>query len=193
MHWLPGTLRLDCKSRLSDLAVPGEQITMEITARPDQDFIGDTAFGLKYYTGKNLVKEETLRVTLEVLKDVVVSTKPLIKGKLIAAEDISITKKWVKRVPGQMATAPQEVIGKTLMINVKQNNEIAKNIIKEPILIKKGNAVRILLDNGDFIITTAGISEENGIAESLIRVKNVSSNKIIYARVVSESVVKVRF
>jgi flagella basal body P-ring formation protein FlgA len=193
MHWPADTMRLDCRSKFTEVVFPGENLRIEVTARPDQDFIGETAFGLKYYAGENLVKEETLRVALEVLKDVVVSTKALSKGKPISVEDVCVIKKWVKRLPGQMATVPEEVIGKVLTVNVRQNNEIAKNILKEPIVIKKGNAVQILLDNGDFSISTMGISEENGIAESLIRVKNASSNKIIFARVVSESVVKVQF
>ena len=193
MHWPADTLRLDCRSKISDVIIPGEQTRIEVTARPDQDFIGETAFRVRYYSGEKLVKEEPLRVALEVLKDVVVSTKALSKGTPITAGDVCVIKKWVKRLSGQMVTVPEEVIGKVLAVNIRQNNEIAKNIIKEPIVIKKGNAVQILLDNGDFSITTMGISEENGVAESLIRIKNVASNKIIFARVVSESVVKVQF
>lgn len=193
MHWSPGSLRLDCKTRISDVAVPGEDIRLEVTARPDQDFIGDTVFAVKYYSGGNLVKEENLRFILEALRDVVVSTKALTKDKIITAADVRVEKKWVRRLPEKIATDFDDVIGKMLMVNIRQNNEIARNVIKEPRLIKKGGTVRIILDHGDFSITTMGVSEENGIAEALIRVKNVSSNKIIYARVVGDSLVKVEF
>ena len=193
MHWSPGSLRIDDKARISDLVFPGEDIRLEVKARPDQDFIGDTALSLKYYSRGSLVKEENLRVMLEGLRDVVVSTKALARDKLIAAEDVRVEKKWVRHLPERIASASDEVIGKVLMVNVRQNNEIARNVIKEPRLIKKGSTVRIILDNGDFSISTMGVSEENGIAESLIRVKNVSSNKVIYARVVGDSLVKVEF
>jgi len=130
---------------------------------------------------------------MEALRDVVVSTKALKKDKVITAEDVRVIKKWVRRLPDKMATVPDEVIGKALMVNIRQNNEIARNIIKEPRLVKAGSAVRIMLDNGNFSIGTMGISQENGVAEALIRVKNASSQKIIYARVVGESLVKVEF
>jgi flagella basal body P-ring formation protein FlgA len=193
MHWEPGTIRMDCKSRLSEMVVPGANLTLEVTARPDQDFIGDTAFQVKYYSGETLVKEEPLRVTLEALRDLVVSTKALPKDKVITGEDVRVIKKWVRRLPEKVAIVSEDVVGKILMVNIKQNNEIARNVIKEPRLIKKGNTVRIIVDNGDFSITTIGVSEENGIAESLIRVKNVSSNKVIFARVIGDSLVKVEF
>ncbi len=188
-----GTFRVECKTKLSDVVIPGEDITLEITARPDQDFVGDTAFRVKYYSGAKLVKETSLRVGMEALREVVVSTKTLKKDKVITAEDVRVIKKWVRRLPDKMATVPDEVIGKALMVNIRQNNEIARNIIKEPRLVKAGSAVRIMLDNGNFSIGTMGISQENGVAEALIRVKNASSQKIIYARVVGESLVKVEF
>jgi flagella basal body P-ring formation protein FlgA len=117
----------------------------------------------------------------------------LTRDQTITAEDICVIKKWVKCLPDKIATVPDEVIGKALTVNIRQNNEIARNVLKEPRLVKKGNVVQILLDNGEFTITTMGISQENGISEALIRVKNVSSNKIIYARVVNDSLVKVDF
>jgi len=193
MQWSPGTFRVEGKSKLNDVVIPGEDITLEITARPDQDFVGDTAFRVKYYSGAKLVKETSLRVGMEALREVVVSTKTLKKDKVITAEDVRVTKKWVRRLSDRKATASGEVIGKVLTVNIRQNNEIARNIIKEPRLIKAGGPVRIMLDNGNFSIRTMGISQENGIAEALIRVKNASSKKIIYARVVGESLVKVEF
>ena len=193
MPWPPGTLRVEGKSKLSDVVIPGEDITLEITARPEQDFVGDTAFRVKYYSGAKLVKETSLRVVIEALRDVVVSTEALKKDKVITAEDVHVIKKWVRRLSDRKATASDEVIGKVLMVNIRKNIEIARNIIKEPRLIKAGGAVRIMLDNGNFSIRTTGISQENGVAEALIRVKNASSQKIIYARVVDESLVKVEF
>lgn len=193
MPWPPGAFRVEGKSRLSDAVIPGEDITLEITARPEQDFVGYTAFRVKYYSGAKLVQETSLGVVMEALRDVVVSTKALKKDKVITAEDVRVIKKWVRRLPDKTATASDEVVGKVLMVNIRQNNEIARNIIKEPHLIKAGSAVRIMLDNGNFSIGTMGISQENGIAAALIRVKNASSQKIIYARVVGESLVKVEF
>jgi flagella basal body P-ring formation protein FlgA len=40
-------------------------------------------------------------------------------------------------------------------------------------------------------ISTVGIPEEDGIAGSMIRIKNITSKKIIYARVLGASLVGV--
>jgi flagella basal body P-ring formation protein FlgA len=60
-------------------------------------------------------------------------------------------------------------------------------------MIKRGNVVRIVFDSDDFNITTVGISEEDGAIDKVIKVRNISSNKTIYARVTGNSLVKVEF
>jgi len=42
-------------------------------------------------------------------------------------------------------------------------------------------------------IVTVGLSEEDGVAGNIVRVKNITSNKTIYARVLSDSVVGIEF
>ena len=42
-------------------------------------------------------------------------------------------------------------------------------------------------------IVTVGLSEEDGVAGNIVRVKNITSNKIIYARVLSDSMVELDF
>ena len=53
--------------------------------------------------------------------------------------------------------------------------------------------VQVILESGAINITTMGLSEEDGAEGSFVRVRNVSSNKIIYARVIGDSRVKVDF
>jgi flagella basal body P-ring formation protein FlgA len=130
---------------------------------------------------------------MEVLKDFVVSARYLTKNKEIAADDVRVVKKWVKRLPPNVITAPADVVGKALTMNLQPDTEITRSSIKALLLVKKGSVVRILFDNGFLNVSTVGISEEDGVTDALIRVKNVSSNKTIYARVTSGSLVKVEF
>ncbi len=193
MPWTPGTVRLDFPGKVADVEVPGEQGKLEVQNRPDEDYIGDAVFSVKLYSGKVLYKEEKVRVVLEVLRDFVVSARFLTKNKSIAADDVRVLRKWVKRIPPNVLTSPADVMGKALTMNLPPNSEITRSNIKAPLLIKKGSVVRILFDNGYLNVTTVGISEEDGVTDALIRVKNVSSNKTIYARVASDSLVKIEF
>jgi flagella basal body P-ring formation protein FlgA len=42
-------------------------------------------------------------------------------------------------------------------------------------------------------ITTTGLSEEDGAEGSTIKVRNLTSNKIIYARVIGDAKVRIDF
>jgi flagella basal body P-ring formation protein FlgA len=193
MPWAPGAIRVDFPGKVADVEVPGEQGKLEVQNRPDEDYIGDAVFSVKLYSGEALYKEEKVRVVLEVLRDFVVSARFLTRNKSIAADDVRVLRKWVKRIPPNVLTSPADVMGKALTMNLTPNSEITRSNIKAPLLIKKGSVVRILFDNGYLNVTTVGISEEDGVTDALIRVKNVSSNKTIYARVASDSLVKIEF
>jgi flagellar basal body P-ring formation protein FlgA len=191
--WASGSVRIQILTRLSDIILPQESVTFEVVYDPNEDFIGDANYVIKYYSGRKLVKEETVRVGIEVLTDVVVSKRELVKNREITGEDVCVQKKWLKRIPANVVTVLSDIVGKTLAFNVRPNSEITKNSIRTPLLIKRGNIVRIVFDNNLFSIATVGISEEDGARDKVIKVKNLSSNKIIYARVTGDSLVKVEF
>ncbi|HLA27716.1 MAG TPA: flagellar basal body P-ring formation chaperone FlgA [Syntrophales bacterium] len=193
MPWPPGAVRVDFPARIADVFLPAEKVNLEVQNRPDEDYIAETVFIVKFFSDGTLIKEEAVRVRLEVLTDVVVTVRALEKNKEIAAEDVKVLKKWVRRIPANGVTTPAEVIGKALTLNLGRNREITRNVIRPPILIKKGNRVRIVLDKENLNVTTIGVSEEDGEVEKVIRVKNSSSNKTIYARVTGNSLVKVEY
>lgn len=193
MPWAVGTLRLGFSATLADLSFPGEEVKCAVHSRAGEDYLGETSFLVKFYAGDLLLKEENVRVSLEVQRDVVVATRDLVKNREITSSDVAMEKKWMKRVPVNAIHTTAEAIGKAPSLNLRADAEITRNILKEPLLVKRGSMVHILLDEGRLNITTLGVSEEDGVAAAVIKVKNVSSNKILYARVVGDAVVKVEF
>jgi flagella basal body P-ring formation protein FlgA len=191
--WPAGSVRVNFPSKLSDIALSQESVTFEVAGRPETDFIGDAYLTVKFYSAGTTVKEETVRISVEVLTDIVVSNREFVKNTIIADEDVRVLKKWLRRIPANAITNPSDVVGKVLTLNTRQNSEITKNIIRAPSLVKKGNVVRIVLDNYSLNITTIGISEEDGAMDKVIRVKPLSSNRAIYARVTGDSQVSVEF
>lgn len=193
MPWTAGTLRLGFPTGISDLSFPREEIRCAVQSRVEEDYIGDTSFMIKFYDGDALLKETYVRVSLEVQRDVVVAARNLVKNQEITDTDVSVVKKWVKGTSLNAINSAAEAIGKMPVVNLRTDAEITRNILKEPLLVKRGGMVRILLEEGRLSITTLGVSEQDGVAAAVIKVKNVSSNKILYARVVGDAVVRVEF
>jgi flagella basal body P-ring formation protein FlgA len=69
--------------------------------------------------------------------------------------------------------------------------ELSAARLKDAPLVRKGKMVRVQFDNGSLRITTVGIPEEDGTAGNMVRIRNVTSNKVIYAKVLGDSLVGV--
>jgi flagella basal body P-ring formation protein FlgA len=66
-------------------------------------------------------------------------------------------------------------------------------MLKSVKTIKRGKMVKIVLESGPMTIMTFGLCEEDGNRGDFIKVRNTSSNKTFYARVVDDSSVRIEF
>ncbi|MBE9547564.1 MAG: flagellar basal body P-ring formation protein FlgA [Proteobacteria bacterium] len=193
MPWLKGTVRVEFPVKVSDLKLAGEKITCRIRSNRNEDFIGNSVFAVRFYEEGVFLREKTVRARLDVLMDVVVSTKSLPRNTRINRDDVILIKKWLDRIPLNIISNMEGVVGKRLRTSVKPNAEITRNMVRSIPMVKRGKLVRIVLENDSMRITTIGLSEQDGMLGDIIRVKNVSSRKTVYARVMGNSLVRVEF
>ncbi|MFQ5445149.1 MAG: flagellar basal body P-ring formation chaperone FlgA, partial [Nitrospinales bacterium] len=92
-----------------------------------------------------------------------------------------------------VATQIEEAVGNKLRRNLTQGTVISLNMLERPSLVKKGDRVLIVAQKGPLKITAPGIVREKGFQNSMVKVENIQSRKIVYARVLSSSMVSVEF
>jgi flagella basal body P-ring formation protein FlgA len=193
MPWSKGDLRIVYPVKPSALDIPGDRITHEVVTKLNDGYIGDGLFAIRFYNRGYLVREEPVRLVMEVAREVVVSDKVLNRDRIVKIDDVHLAKKWFKQIPLNVLSELGEVVGKRMSMSIRPNVEITRNMLKEPIMVKRGKMVKIVLDTGPMQIAALGLSEEDGMQGAVIRVKNISSRKTIYARVLGESLVGVEF
>ncbi|MEA3486369.1 MAG: flagellar basal body P-ring formation chaperone FlgA [Thermodesulfobacteriota bacterium] len=193
MPWPKGAVRVEFPVRISDLSLKGKKITCRVLSRRNEDFIGDSSFTVRCYENHTFLNRKTVRVRIEVLMDVVVSTRSLHRNIQISRDDVKLLKRWFYRLPSKIISNPDMVVGMKLRTNVKPNAEITGNMVKSIPMVKRGKPVRIVFENGSMRITTIGLSEQDGMCGELIKARNVSSKKVIYVRVTGNSLAKVEF
>jgi len=193
MPWSKGDLRIVYPIKLNALEIPGDRITHEVVTKLNDGFIGDGLFAIRFYNRGGLVREEPVRLIMEVAREVVVSDKVLNRDRIVKMEDVRLVRKWFKQIPLNTVSELGDVVGKRMSMSIRPNAEITRNMLKEPIMVKRGKMVKIVLDTGPMQIAALGLSEEDGMQGAVIRVKNMSSRKTIYARVLGESLVGVEF
>ena len=193
MPWKQENMRIEFLGRMADLSVQGEKISCQVKSRQDEAYIGDSSFTVGIYDDGALIRDESVRVRMEVAMEVVMSARFLPRDVEISADDVKLVKKWFSQSPTNTLTEIEDVIGKHPYSDMRQNIEIKRNMLKSVKTIKRGKMVKMLLESGPMIIVTFGLSEEDGSRGDFIRVKNISSNKIVQAKVIDDSSVRVDF
>lgn len=193
MPWHQGTLRLEFLPNNTECDIKGKRLSWQIQSRRNEAFIGESSFNVRFYDQGVFIKDLPVRVNMEVEMDVVESTKSLGRDTEIRACDVRMTKKWFTEIPENVLSDPEQAVGKVLTTAVRVNAEITRNMLKKATVVKRGAMVKIVAESGPLLITTFGLSEENGGRGDVIRVKNISSNKIIYTKVVDQALVQVTY
>jgi flagella basal body P-ring formation protein FlgA len=193
LPWKQENLRIEFLGRITDPPVQGEKISCQVKSRQDEAYIGDSTFTVGIYDDGTLVREEPVRVRMEVAMDVVVSAKFLPRDTEIDADDVKLVRKWFNQNPANIVAQIEDVIGKHPYSDIRQNMEIKRNMLKAVRTIRRGKMVKIVLESGPLTIVTFGLSEEDGSRGDFIKVKNISSNKVVYAKVIDDSSVRVDF
>lgn len=191
MPWTHGAVRVDFISKEPDISAHRKEATFRIEPAGNADFIGDAAFLVRISINGTLLRTETVRTRIEVLRDVVVAAKMIRSGAVLTGQDVRLTKKWVSRNMPDALSSLEEAIGKRITLPARPGMELLARMLKEVPLVRKGQMVRVLLDNGSMRITTVAMPEEDGTVGNMVRIRNITSNKVIYARVLGDSLVGV--
>jgi len=124
---------------------------------------------------------------------VVCTLRPLDRHAILSAEDLTLERRNVSKLPASVLRALEGVEGKRLKHRLKAGSVLLANAIEDPPLVKKGDRVTIMAESPCLMVTAVGIARDKGSEGDQIRVTNCTGNKEIIARVVDGSTVKVDF
>jgi flagella basal body P-ring formation protein FlgA len=69
---------------------------------------------------------------------------------------------------------------------------LTEAMVDKPVMVKRGATVNILVQVGDMIVAAGGLAMQAGREGELIRVQNVTSKRMVTARVVDRNTVQVK-
>ncbi|MFQ6039340.1 MAG: flagellar basal body P-ring formation chaperone FlgA [Candidatus Poribacteria bacterium] len=143
----------------------------------------------------------TLILSLKVksFKKVVVAAKAIPKDKHFGETDICMEERDIipslssrtGPIPGSVFVKKSDVYGKRAKRRISRGEILTSGMIETPPLIYRGDKVIILVKSPHLKVTTLGMAREDGYEGKIIRVENISSKKIITAKVINEKLVRV--
>ena len=139
---------------------------------------------------KNKVK---LSGWVDVFESVVCARRNIKRGEIVEEGDFYLARKNISRLSSKIVTDTGKVVGLMVRHAVKKDACIKEWMLEKPLVVKRGDLVTILAESGNLRVTVPGRVLTKGYMGELIRIQNSMSKKVIYARVIDNSTVSVKF
>jgi flagella basal body P-ring formation protein FlgA len=175
------------------LRLPSGRISYKVTAPRDRAMVGQIPFAVNFDVNGKLYKRIWATVTIEVMAEVVITKKPLGRHKPITEDDIMVLEMDLAKVPADVITDPEAVLGKRTRRAIGSKTVLRANLVEFPPLVKRGDVVVIVAETKGLKITALGQVKKKGALGDRIPVVNFESKKVLYARVVDSNTVKIDF
>lgn len=155
------------------------------------NIIGSTRFSLIGRIDNQVVKNFSVRGTLEAMAPVAVSATNIRRDEIIGEAQIRMESRDIStlRTP---CLQKDQVVNKKLLRSLKAGDVIELSSVEFPPLVKKGAVVKILVQKNGLELTATGIAKTDGKEGEIIKVKNISSEKEIFCRVSAPGLVEVQ-
>jgi len=144
-------------------------------------------------TNKNSFKQSTsLGELSDSLITLVILKHNLKKGEVIQLKDLKYTNK--KDIIGNGYFINFEnLIGRKLKQNLSRGQVIKSRHLEENFMVKEGQSILIFSDLNGIKVKMGGNALQNGHFNELIKVKNLSSGKIVQGRIVDEKKIFINY
>ncbi len=136
------------------------------------------------YDGEELVKKVPVTVKVIHYRNVLVAARDIPRGKILEPVDVKVKKKRQYNSL-EHTLSLSEVIGSVAKRTIYKGQEIKPYALEPNYLVKKRRSVKIVYQKGGIKIELLGLALENGKRGDIIKVKNISSNKVLRCKVLS--------
>jgi flagella basal body P-ring formation protein FlgA len=125
-------------------------------------------------------------VRTAVFRDVLVASRPLTRGSILAPGDIMLAEFDTSRLARGFVLEPEHAFGHKLRRAVSPGEPITPGLLQTPALIKRGQRVALEARNGALSVRMIGTAQSDGMLGQVVSFENVSSKKIVQAVVRSQ-------
>lgn len=146
-----------------------------------------------FQVGIHFKKKIRVMVEFESLTEVIVTKRQLNRYTIISKKDLYFKTMDSEKIPANAITDYGDVIGKRTKRAIRPETIIRADLIEFPPLVKRGDVVSIIAESNGIRITAIGQVKKKGHRGERLKVLNIDSKKVVYARVLDANTVVVDF
>jgi flagella basal body P-ring formation protein FlgA len=141
--------------------------------------------------GDNFAQQLRLNGRIFAVVDVPVLASNMQSGDRIEKDDIVWETVREKQIRNNTVLSVDDLVGMEARRLIRKGNLIRTNDVKKHAEVEKGDRVRIVLTNKTMALTVIGEALEDGSLGEFIKIKNIQSNKTVYATVTGDNTVSI--
>lgn len=134
--------------------------------------------------------EVAVTIKPDIYLPVLVAKNTLERGKLLSAADVEMKKHNVVGLRDGFLSSPDDVVGHTLKKRVRDLQPIAPSHLMQAIMVERGQHVLMLAEENGVEARMMGEAMKKGRKGDMIKVRNLSSQKVVNAIIDGPAVVR---
>lgn len=187
-----GQVTIEIRSDLKDLFLPKGEIAYQFSRIGKSVNIGgNSTWILKLLVDGEEFKRIFVRAKVSVYDEVVVAKKVIVSGNKIQKNDLKQIKKNISNERVGYIAKPKLIVGQQAKRTIYKNESLKRNLVEEPVLIKKGTPVTLIYKTKHMLLTNIVKALKEGKKGDIIPVRPLTGNRTIYAVVIDENNVEV--
>lgn len=191
--WPASELRIQIYPQDEPVLLPDKQFTLEVLPPKGQErFLGEVTLEMAVLKEGRLLKKFKIngKVTLE--QTIICATRSLPPQTVIGPKDVHLSRRDVTSLSQMdIFTSEKQVIGHIISKGAGPQEILTSRHIDHKPIIKRGEEVTVVLDQNGLVISTKGVTREDGYLGRQVRVRNARSKKEFQAEVLDAKTVKV--
>lgn len=130
-----------------------------------------------------------LTANIEVWRNVVVIRDHLARGERIQSNSLTLQQRNIGGLQRGYFTSLKQVTGNISKRSLKAGTAVSPSMIDLPIIIQRGQLVTLRVEHPGLAVNMKGIALKKGRKGDVIKVKNSSSNRVLFGTVVHADLV----
>jgi|GEM_PF-781654 flagella basal body P-ring formation protein FlgA len=191
--WPASDLNIQIYPQEEPILLPDNKYTLEVLPPKGSDRpMGEVTLEMAVLREGRALKRFKVygKVTLE--QEVICASRPLSPQSVIKPGDVRLCRRDVTNLTQRdLFTKEKQVLGQMLAKGLGPQEILTNRHLSHTPLIKRGEEVTVVLDQNGLVITTRGVTREDGYLGRHVRVRNTKSKKEFQAEVVDARTVKV--
>jgi len=193
MPWAGDTAEVDVVLPEREISLPEGKVSLKVQFPNRYAFLGRESLLVKISVGEKEVKKLWVESNIKIYSDMVVISRPILRNEILREDDLELERRLVSSLPRGICKDISEVVGMRVKRRIEKGEVLLEGNLALPAIVKRGSMVTIVAEKDSLSISTQGRAMEKGHKGKVIKVQNVSSNKVVMAEVRDSKTVTVGF